>query len=485
LLFYSFCYPHDLKILFMKKLFVVLSAFFLVLNLLAQTPVDNFVHYPFLKNANISLLIREAGKGKVIGRYNADKSIVPASTLKLVTTASALELLGPDFRFQTKLEISGDITHEHILKGNLIIKGGGDPTLGSEFLGDKNFLDQWVLAIKQAGIDKIEGKIIADASIYNEEGVSPFWTWEDMGNYYAPSIFGISYLDNTFRLFLRSGSVGTTPVIIRTAPDLPDMVIENHLKSSTISFDSAYFYGMPNSNLRRLYGEIPANRTEFVVKGDIPNPVLLLAKQFSQKLSQNGITVSNPPVSEFSTPFYGRVIYTHFSPPLKDIIRQTNEKSNNHYAECLFRYLGVREGIPVTGRGGVKTIRNFWQSKGLPVNQLFMYDGSGLSPMNAVSAEFFTELLDYMYSKSAFSNDFFNSLPIAGKTGTLVSFLSNTPLEGKVFAKSGSIERVKCYAGYVKNGGKTYIFAIMVNNAHGTSKAVAQKIEELLLSVFK
>ena len=114
-----------------------------------------------------------------------------------------------------------------------------------------------------------------------------------------------------------------------------------------------------------------------------------------------------------------------------------------------------------------------------------MYDGSGLSPMNAVSAEFFAELLDYIYSKSSFSKDFFNSLPIAGRTGTLVSFLSGTTLEGKVFAKSGSIERVKCYAGYVQKGGKTYIFAIMVNNARGTSKAVAQKIEELLLSVFK
>ena len=144
----------------MKKLFVVLSACFLAFNLFAQTPVDNFVYHPFLKNANISLLIREAGKGKVMGRYNADKSIIPASTLKLVTTASALELLGPDFRFQTKLEISGNITHEHVLQGNVIIKGGGDPTLGSEFLGDKNFLDQWVLAINQAGIDKIEGKLL-------------------------------------------------------------------------------------------------------------------------------------------------------------------------------------------------------------------------------------------------------------------------------------------------------------------------------------
>ena len=469
----------------MKKIFVNVFVSFFVLNLVAQTPVDNFIHHPLLKNANVSLLIRETGKGKVVGRYNANKSIIPASTLKLVTTASALELLGPNFRFQTKLEISGNVTKEHVLQGNLIIKGSGDPTLGSEFLGEKNFLDQWVLAIKQAGISKIEGKIIADASIYNQEGVSPFWIWEDIGNYYAPSIFGISYLDNTFRLVLRSGPIGTTPAIIRTLPDLPDLVIENYLKSSKITFDSAYFCGMPNSNLRRLYGEIPANRAEFVVKGDIPNPVFLLAKQFSDKLIQSGITVNNPPVAEFSTPFDGQVVYTHFSPPLRDIIKQTNERSNNHYAECLFRYLGLGEGVPVTGRGGVKTIRNLWKLKGLPVDQLFMCDGSGLSPMNAVSAQFITELLDYMYSKSAFSKDFFNSLPIAGKTGTLVSFLAGTPLEGKVFAKSGSIEKVKCYAGYVKNEGKTYTFVVMVNNAQGTSRAVTKKIEELLLSVFK
>ena len=136
-----------------------------------------------------------------------------------------------------------------------------------------------------------------------------------------------------------------------------------------------------------------------------------------------------------------------------------------------------------TSNGAVQVVRSYWKSKGLPVDQLFMYDGCGLSPEDAVSSQFLVDLLIYMQTKSSYKEAFVNSLPVSGESGTLTSFLKKTALQGKVHAKSGTISRVKCYAGYVNTNEKNYVFAIMVNNPNGTSKAATHKIEELLLQL--
>jgi D-alanyl-D-alanine carboxypeptidase/D-alanyl-D-alanine-endopeptidase (penicillin-binding protein 4) len=400
-----------------------------------------------------------------------------------VTTAAALEILGPKFCFQTKLEIDGKINSEGVLNGNLYIRGGGDPTLGSEHLGDKDFLLKWVEEVKKAGIKQINGQIIADGTIYDDLGVNPKWTWEDIGNYYAAGAYGISYMDNTYQLVLRSGENGTTPEILRIIPEIPAMTFENYLTSTSITYDSAFFYGAPHSYLRSIHGEIPANRFEYIIKGDIPNPGLLLAENFQDKLNESGITISKLPSDIVTNESERRVILVQESPPLSEIIKETNVHSNNGYAEQIFRYLALSKNKIGTSNGSVQVIRSFWKSKGLPVEQLFMYDGCGLSPVDAVSSQFLVDLLSYMQTISPNREAFINSLPVAGKSGTLTNFLEKTELQGKVHAKSGTISRVKCYAGYIDLKKKNYVFAIMVNNPNGTSKAVIRKMEELLLSI--
>ena len=467
----------------MKKIIVIFSTLLLTVQLFAKNPVDDFSNNKMLENASVSLLVKDLGTNQPIYQYRPKTSIIPASTLKLVTTATALELLGPNFHFETKLEIDGTINADSVLNGNLYIRGGGDPTLGSDCFKTADFLKSWVEAVKNAGIRKINGKIIADASIFDDEGVNPKWTWEDIGNYYAAGAYGISYLDNTFRLTLRSDIIGSKPEITKTTPEIPGLIIDNQLRSTKIGFDSAYFYGAPHSNTRSIYGEIPAFRTAFVVKGDIPNPGLLLAQHLNDRLRQSGIIITLPPTDKDGVSTNRRVIYTHDSPPLSAIITEINIHSNNLYAEHLFRYLALKKFHAGSSTGAVQVIKSFWKSKGLPVEQLFMYDGSGLSPVNAVSANFFVELLTYMKTMSKYSDVFFNSLPIAGESGTLSGLLKNTPLQGKVHAKSGTISRVKCYAGYIEIKGKNYVFALMVNNANGSSKAVTAKIEEFLLSL--
>jgi D-alanyl-D-alanine carboxypeptidase/D-alanyl-D-alanine-endopeptidase (penicillin-binding protein 4) len=177
------------------------------------------------------------------------------------------------------------------------------------------------------------------------------------------------------------------------------------------------------------------------------------------------------------------VILVHDSPKLSEIIKETNVRSNNGYAEQIFRYLALNKNSIATSNGAVQIVRSFWKSKGLPIDQLFNYDGCGLSPLDAVSSQFLVDLLIYMQTISPYKEAFFNSLPVSGKSGTLTTFLQKTGLQGKVHAKSGTISGVKTYAGYIENNDHNLVFAVMVNRANGTSKAVTKKIEEFLLQL--
>lgn len=466
-----------------KRQQLILAFIFVAVGLSAQGPLDVLLKNKLLENATVSLLVKDLATNEVRCNYNASNSLVPASTMKLVTTATALEMLGSDFCFETKLEYDGKLTADGVLNGNLFIRGGGDPTLGSEKIGDANFLTKWVEAVKVAGIKRINGQIVADASRYDDEGVNPKWSWEDMGNYYASGAYGISYLDNTYRLVLRSGGVGSRPELLRTVPAIPELIFDNRLISTTIKSDSAYFYGAPHSNNRSIFGEIPANRAEFTIKGDIPNPGLILARHFHERLIANGISISVLPTDLYVSAERHVQVYVHTSPPLKDIITEINVHSNNHYAEHVFRYLSLKNSLVANTSSSIDVIKSFWKQKGLPVDQLFMCDGSGLSPSNGVSAQFFVELLQYMKTKSSNGFILYQSLPVAGENGTLSSLLKGTTLQGKVHAKSGTISRVKSYAGFIELNNKSYVFAIIINNGNGTSKAVTKKIEDFLLQV--
>ena len=465
---------------------LVLFIFFVFsLHLNAATPIDQFVNDKLMSSANISILVNDLSTGKTVGSFRSKNAATTASTMKVITTATALELFGANYKFETRLETDGTLSKDSILNGNLYIRAGGDPTLGSNKVGDKDFLNQWLSVIRLAGINTIQGQIIVINDVFDNEVINRKWTWEDMGNYYAPGIHGISYLDNTLCVYFKSSGVGTKTSIIKTDPVIDGLMIDNQVKSAAISSDNAYFFGAPLSNNRLVTGEIPANRTDFLVKSDIPNPAEVLVKQFKERLQVNGIKVLDKNFKVTLKLDNNRVIYTHFSPSLIEIINETNISSNNHFAEYLFKLIGTKYTLPATNKQAIENIRTFWKSKGLPIEQLFQADGSGLSPTNAVSAEFFVKLLTYMKMQSKYSNEFYESLAVSGESGTMKSFLANTSLKSKVHAKSGTISGVKSYIGYIDNNGKSLVFAILVNNFNGSSRDVTQKIENLLVQISK
>ncbi|MDR1698394.1 MAG: D-alanyl-D-alanine carboxypeptidase/D-alanyl-D-alanine-endopeptidase [Prevotellaceae bacterium] len=451
------------------QLIILFSVFALLAK--AQTPIERFVNAPNMKHAQISFQIRELETNKIIAEYQSQKSLTPASVVKIITTATALDILGADFRFETQLEHSGKIENG-TLNNNLYIRGGGDPTLGSEFFNNTDFISEWINAVKKAGIKTIYGEIIADASIFDREPIPVRWTWEDMGNYYAAGVYGLSAFDNTCRIYFNSQAAGTTPQIIKTVPPV-DYRFDNRLKAAANSKDSAYIYGVPYSNERVILGTIPANKKDFSIKGDIAKPPEFLADFFKEKLIKNGISLKNPR-QKFVTK--RELIYTHYSPYLSEIVKITNFKSNNLFAEHIFKYLSLQKAKVGNNKDAVSVVLKHWQEKGLDTSGVFLYDGSGLAPQNAVSADFLTQLLVIAKKNEAF----YSSLPLAGREGTVANFLKGTALEGNARLKSGSIDGVQAYAGYIKSGGKEYAVTILVNRCTGSRAEVRRQMAELL-----
>ena len=466
----------------MKKFLILVLLFINCGKVLPQMPpvFVNFLNKSNLTHAAVSFKAVDLSTKKTIVSYNENISLTPASNMKIVTTATALEILGSKFCFETSLLYDG-IIQENTLYGNLYIKGNGDPTLGSEFnSSDKeNFLKEWLNGINRSGIRKIIGNIIVLDQAFGYEGVSRKWLWEDLGNYYAPGIFGISVFDNMFRIYLQSSSINKETTILYTEPKINDLQLTNEIKASEdTSSDNAFIFGLPFIYDMRLYGTIPQYQSSFVVKAAIPDPGLFLAQYFQDYLQKNGVIVEGNATTfrlHPTTPSEGKQLSIIRSDDLASVIKIINVSSNNHYTEHLFKVLTVLDSID---------IQEFWRKKGLDSDALFMYDGSGISPQNAISAGFLIDLLIYMDKQSENSSAFYQSLPVAGRNGTVMSFLRSTSLAGKARLKSGSISNVQSYSGYVENNGKRYAVSLIINNFTGNRSELRREIERLFVGLF-
>lgn len=480
-----------------KHLFTISCFFIVVCSINAQnkqTALNNFLNNTALKHASVSFCVKDLS-GKNIASHNANKSLTPASVLKVITTASSVEMLGADFRYKTTLSKDGE---------QLYIHGSGDPTLGTKRMDNdpEVFLDIWSNEIKKAYPASKDISITVVDNLFGYEGVSPRWIRQDMGNYYAAAAYGISLFDNTYQLYFNTIRRDTCPVIVKTDPDLLNSLSSkitfiNDLTMNSSGQDNGYIMGEPFSNRRLLTGDIPGGRSSFSIKGDIPDPGLYLAEVLSDALNKKEIGNKGIATSRnyYYTDMYkkgrqsfdGNVFYTHHSSPLKEIIKEINFRSNNHYSEHLIRTIGRKKNSDIYSSAldeGIKGIKDFWKAKGLKTDALFMYDGCGLAPSNAVSSEFICNLLIHMQTKSNNAAVFLESFPQAGKEGTVRNFMKGYNLPGKVYAKSGSIVNVRCYAGYYIAGEKKYAFCIMVNNYNGPSTQVVRAIEKLLSGVF-
>lgn len=450
-----------------------------------QEKINQWKNSPALSNAGICFSVTDSQTGQIVVQTEPQISLVPASIMKVVTTATALEMLGPDYRFKTTLSYFGNLRNDTLF-GNLQIIGGGDPTLGSMYFPEtKNFQDEWLKALQQTNIRVITGKLVVDAGIYEPQMIPGSWVWDDLGNYYGAGASGLSVYDNLYEIHLQSPETADQPTkVLKTVPEIPGLELQNEVRSSDINSDQAYVFGNPEDSRRVIRGTIPKGKTDFVVKASMPHPPVLLASEFSQKIKSSGIQFSGETAFEKATTD-GIVLTETFSPTLAEIIRETNYESINLFAEHLLKHIAwQKNGLGAT-REGCKQVVQFWKEKGLDTKGFFMNDGSGLSRFNAFTARHLVFILNYIKNQSVWSADFYQSLPAAGQ-GTLTAFSTELLPGETVKAKSGSMTRVRCYAGYLKTtSGKDLSFTIMLNNFSCSQTEAIRKIEELLIELRK
>ena len=446
---------------------------------------ETFLADSSLTHASVSLCVADAKTGEIILDYNSGISLTPASVMKIITSAAALEILGPGYAFKTTVSYNGSLNKRSgTLKGNIIILGGGDPALGSGYFSDhyKGFLDSWVTEIKKLGIKKIKGRVITDDSYYDFLPVPSKWLWEDEGNYYGAGAYGLSVFDNTYEIHFKTFSGSFSPVIKEIIPDECRSELSNFLVASGTT-DEGYVFAAPYSKQGWLAGTIPVNQDDFVLKASITDPPLLLAKIMSQKIKAGGIKISDDPTTvrleqnykaEKSVP-----ITETISPPLSDIIKVLNHESVNLFAEHLIKELGKKIKNVGSTASGAEVINEFLKGSGVDTNGMFIEDGSGLSPLNAVNTRELVRLLVYMKNRGKYFSEYYSSLPDAGKNGTLKNYFKDPLFDSRLKAKSGSMTRVRSYAGYFTTiSGKQMAFSIIINNYSGPSEKITSEIED-------
>jgi serine-type D-Ala-D-Ala carboxypeptidase/endopeptidase (penicillin-binding protein 4) len=367
---------------------------------------------------------------------NADQSFIPASTLKTLTTGVALYTLGPDYRFQTRL-------YHEWETGNLIIRGGGDPSLGRLEADATSIFEAWTRGIEKEGSGDILGSVVADESEWESQEVPDGWTWQDMGNYFAPVLTPLCFLNNEFHVWFDvPEKVGNRVPMVEMEPWLHELGILSELRSGKPGTgDQAYFYGAPGSATYVARGTLGADLGVTRVRAALPDPALYCAQQFTWHLRNRGINVSGEATTSRRQTLAGEAppvfaacghLLTTRSAPLAEMLVPINHHSLNLDTECLCRTLGHGS----TARGA-KAVQTYLAEHGLPLRGVELSDGSGLSRLNMVTPRLLTEAVAH-FSTGAHGDVFLASLPVAGHEGTLRRVGLGTPAAGRIRAKSGS-----------------------------------------------
>ncbi len=470
------------------KLILIWAATIFALSTEAQALAEALSKNPKLIGSLLSVQVSDIETGESLSSLNPDQRLCPASVWKLFTTGAALKILGADFRFRTVLAYQGSIS-DGTLTGDIYLIGGGDPSLGSRFFNTdlEATLTTWSAAIKAAGIDSIAGNIIANSTHFQGDGMPRTRIWEDMGNYYGSAVSGLNIHDNTYFLeFMVPRETGLLAEVASVYPEVPDLTIESEVTASTVQVDRAFIFGSPESNTRMVRGTLPAGRGSYTIKGSLPNPPLFAAHHLAQACAKNGIKISGSYKVEADVvrePATLKILLESQSPPLSTLVKHTNVNSDNLFAETLLFQLGVKAGDP-TLQGGLDELNRFYNGICQSAYPFFGYDGSGLSRFTAVSSAQITSVLSYFKKDEMVNKYLLQQLPLAGKEGSMKTFGRGTDLAGNLRAKSGSMERVKAYAGtFQARSGRVVSFAFLVNNFDGNPNGIRTEIEAFLSAI--
>jgi len=413
---------------------------------------------PVLRNANWGFVVYDPKTEKIVTAYNETAPLIPASTTKLLTTETAFSLLGTQYRWNTQLEYSGSIDTEGVLTGNLYIVGSGDPSLGGNRGGAASYgqiVSQYLDAIQEKGIKKVTGDIIIQTAIFKEnkrQELPQNIVWLEQDNYYLP--------------------VGTTESI---EPRNEKLIVNQ--SNNRFNQEKKYFYISPYTKKMVYADKFEGNW----VTTKVAEPPAYLANKLKESLAKNKITVIGKVTPKIvdREPEPREILTVYKSPTLAEIVSYTNQRSDNNYAEALLKSNGFQKFGDQTLESGKLAVTGHLKSINFDSEGLNYMDGSGLSKAHTVTPISQVKFLAKMI-KSPYYKEYFDSLPIAGQSGTLKHmFMLNS--NGQIFAKTGTLNGVKCLAGYIKTrSNKTLAFSLLINRYSGSVAQVKSRMEQLL-----
>ncbi len=425
------------------------------------------------EGASVGIYIAEIGSRKIVADYNSARTFIPASVTKCVTAASAMLTLSPEFRFRTEVRAYGTV-RSGVLHGNVVIIGGGDPTIGSRHFANRpSFAGEFVKWLKSAGIDSIAGSVLVSEGAYPEIGVSPYWLLEDTPWEYGAGYYGLNYRDNSFAM-----TVSTSGIVSMT-PRIESLSVELDLSKSPAGEVTAM--RGEGSDFLYLYGAMSG--ATYGSRYSIPRPSEVLLDDVFAAMSRGGIGCSEDDVTADRDAGITPMVYS--SPTAPDILRSMMEKSNNLFAESMLRAQAIGKGVKLTDNESLKLQKKLLEGRGHDFATIRILDGCGLAPGNKITPRFLGGILEDMASGSH-SKGYVGLYPLAGKEGTVRGLLANTRLAGKLALKSGSMSGVLCYAGYKidANHKPTHVVVIMVNGFVGKGAPVRKAIADYLLKKF-
>jgi D-alanyl-D-alanine carboxypeptidase/D-alanyl-D-alanine-endopeptidase (penicillin-binding protein 4) len=443
------------------------------------------------------ILIADAETGETLYEQNSDKYFVPASNMKLFTTALALAKLGTDYRFHTTLESREAVSPEGILGGDLVLVGRGDPNLSNrkfpyelkeEFDGPpEKALAELADKLVLKGVKEISGDVIGDDSYFPRERYPSGWEIDDMVWEFGAAISAIVVDDNTVSLMLTPGQEAGQPVQASVNPATPDFTVENDVTTSASDLKSDLrLIRDPGSNVVLVKGTMPAKGPARKLVLAIEEPALHAATLLKQLLQDRGVKVSGVARARHQVPDSPEppvVLAEHVSVALGDSVKLVNKISQNLHAEMLLRTSARQAGIWNTPEELAKFPEDFYTLAGIQEGDVMQTDGSGLSRHDLITPRAVVTLLNYAQAQSWFDS-YYGSLPLAGVDGTLEERMKNSAAAGRIHAKTGSVEHVRTLSGFAETpGGRRLIFSFLSNNQGGKNHEAADAIGGLCVAM--
>jgi D-alanyl-D-alanine carboxypeptidase/D-alanyl-D-alanine-endopeptidase (penicillin-binding protein 4) len=413
--------------------------------------------------------VRSLDSGRILYELNSRKLMMPASNMKILTLATAAETLGWDFRFATTVETAAPI-ESGVLAGDLIVRGGGDPTINSRDGRAAALFDAWARDLKDAGIARIDGNIVGDDNAFDAERLGAGWAWDYLQYGYAAPVGALEMDENIATLTVRPGAQPGDPVFVDLTPGSGLKLFNRATTGAATSAITIDYNRRLDDPTLEVTGSLSLDSPPITREVAVVNPTVYFAEAVKDGLVARGIEVTGRAIDaddilNAPPPDSRRLLIRSESPPLREIATVLMKVSQNLYAETLLKAVGASTGGLGTTEGGRVVSRALFTSWGIPESSYVQMDGSGLSRYDYVTPDMLVTLLSRLYADPRHREAFMATLPIAGHDGTVSSRMKKTRAEGNATAKTGSISNVRSLSGYVRTrDGETLAFAILANN---------------------